>query len=137
MMSKQSRWWLFGALAVCLALPAWAAGKSAPRREHARIPVTVRVDFGPAAARKPALEQQLMVDEGSTPKDAVSLLVPIQSGEVCCDTREVLAIDGVRPDPSKNWWWNCRVNGSSKISAHRTVLNAGDTVEWFYHEVPQ
>ena len=128
--------WIF-VLAFLIGTPlVLAAGKKPPmQRAHTRIPVTVRVDFGPA--NKPTVEQQFDVDEGSTPKDAVSLLVPIQSGEVCCDTREVLAIDGVRPDPAKNWWWNCRLNGTSTVSAHKTQLKAGDTVEWFYHEVLQ
>ena len=124
-------------IAVCLLIgapSAWAAGKAAPRA-HERIPVTVRVDFGPA--NKPTLEQQVLVNQGSTPKDVLSLLVPIQSGEVCCDTREVLVVDGVRPDPSTNRWWTCRVNRSTTISPHQTELQAGDQVEWLYREVPQ
>ncbi|MBI4354686.1 MAG: hypothetical protein HY595_05550 [Candidatus Omnitrophica bacterium] len=100
-----------------------------------RIPVTVRVDFGPAG--KPLREERLEVDKGSTPKDVVSILFPIQSGDVCCNTREIASIDGVRPDPAKNRWWSCRLNGSTKIGPFRTVLKANDVVEWTYREGPQ
>jgi hypothetical protein len=99
-----------------------------------RLPVVVRVDFGPAG--KPSREERMLVDRGSTPKDAVSLLFPIQSGAVCCNTREVEAIDGVRPDPATNRWWTCRLNGSRKVSPFRTPLKSGDLVEWIYLEEP-
>lgn len=99
-----------------------------------RFPIVVRVDFGPA--EKSVREERLLVDRGSTPKDAVSLLFPIQSGDVCCNTREIAAIDGVRPDPARNHWWVCRLNGSRKVSPFRTPLKAGDLVEWIYLEEP-
>ena len=100
-----------------------------------RLPVTVRVDFGPAG--KPAREERLMVDTGSTAKDVASLIAPIQSGAICCNTRELAAIDGVWADPAKNRWWTCRVNGSGTLSPFRTELNAEDKVEWVYLEAPQ
>lgn len=105
-----------------------------PAPSSNRFEVMVRVDFGPAG--KPLREERLRLDRGSTPKDAVSLLFPIQSGEVCCNTREIAAIDGVRPDPARNHWWVCRLNGSRKVSPFRTPLKAGDLVEWIYLEEP-
>ncbi len=97
--------------------------------------MVIRVDFGPAGL--PAREERLLIDAGSTPKDAVSILFPIQSGATCCNTREVASINGVRPDPAKNRWWTCRLNGSRAVSPFRTELNAEDRVEWAYIEQPQ
>lgn len=108
---------------------------ASPPPKPDRIPVVVRVDFGPAG--KPLREERLLIDRGSTPKDAVSLLFPIQSGEVCCNTREIASIDGVRPDPAKNRWWTCRLNGGTRVSPFRTQLKAGNLVEWTYKETPQ
>lgn len=104
--------------------------------ERDRLPVTLRVDFGPAG--KPAYEEALRVDKGSTPKDVVSLAFPIQSGATCCDTREVAAIDGVRSEPAANRWWTCQINGSKHgVSPYRTKLRAGDRVEWIYVQESQ
>lgn len=97
-----------------------------------RFPVTVRVDFGPAG--KPAREERLMVDKGSTPKDVVSLLFPIQSGTTCCNTRELSTIDGVRSDPAMNLWWTCRLNGQSNFSPFLKEVEAEDRIEWIYVE---
>ncbi len=126
-------WCLVGGL---VAIGGMAAYQHNRRHDKPRrIPVVVRVDFGPAG--KPLREERLEVDKGSTPKDVVSILFPIQSGDVCCNTREIASIDGVRPDPAKNRWWNCRLNGSTKVGPFRTTLKANDRVEWIYREGPQ
>jgi hypothetical protein len=44
----------------------------------------------------------------------------------------LIAIDGVLIHPPENKWWVCRLNGSKKVSPHRTKLKAGDRVEWIY-----
>ncbi len=120
---------------VSLLMPiCWAAPES-KEAEPQRFPVVVRVDFG--AAGKPAREAQLFVDSGSTPKDVVSLLFPIESDAICCNTREVAAIDGIRADPEKNRWWTCRINGASNIGPFRTELKPQDWVEWIYREQQQ
>ena len=122
-------------LLVCLMTPiCWAASKSeeSPRE---RFPVVVHVDFG--LAGNAAREEHLLVDTGSTPKDVISLLFPIESGAICCNTREVATINGVRADPARNRWWTCRVNGSRSISPFRTELKSGDRVEWMYIERQQ
>ena len=125
----RSHWFLVGGmLAVLAAIPGYAEEPPPPTPK--RFPVVVRVDFGPAG--KPAREEQVLADEGSTAKDVVSLLLPIQSGAICCNTRELAAIDGVWADPAKNLWWTCRINGSTKIGPFRTELQAGDRVEWTY-----
>ena len=127
-----------GLLAValaCLCFSVAAAAGPPEDKEPERMPVTVRVDFG--TANRHGREERLIVDAGSTPKDAVSLLFPIQSGAICCNTRELAAIDGVWADPAKNRWWSCRVNGSGKLSPFRTELKSGDRVEWIYREQAQ
>jgi len=117
-------------IGVCLVLALYGgSGKE-------RVPVTLRVDFG--VAGRPAYEGELLVDRGSTPKDAVSMVFPIQSGSICCNTREISAIDGVRADPASNRWWTCRLNGARKrVSPFRTALRRGDVVAWIYVEQPQ
>lgn len=129
------RWVWFTLVVLCSGVAAGGCARSNQFTKHEKIPVTVRVDFGPA--NKPPKEAQLLVDLGSTPKDVVSILFPVQSGEVCCSTREIASIDGVRPDPARNWWWNCRLNGSTKVGPFRTALKPNDRVEWIYREQAQ
>lgn len=120
-------------LVCCVAAMLWAVpGYADPPVEKTpeRFPVVVKVDFG--SAEKPVREERVMVDEGSTAKDVVSLLFPIQSGATCCNTRELAAIDGIWADPAQNRWWTCRINGSTKIGPFRTELHSGDQVEWVY-----
>ncbi len=105
----------------------------------ASFPVTVSVDFGPAKEKtgQPVRTEKIYVERGTTPKEAVSQVFPILSGKSCCSFREVMAIDGVTIDPSKNRWWVCLLNGSRKISPHQKRLKAGDKVEWRYLEEAQ
>lgn len=110
-------------LAVAFALPAHA-------KPHKTIPVEVVVDFGPDG--KPAVRKQIEVSKGSTPKDAVSTILPILTGVTCCDTREIISIDGVAVNPAENQWWICQLNGSKKVSPQKTQLKAEDVVQWSY-----
>ena len=130
-----SRRWVCGWLLACPMAPiCWAASKPEESRQE-RFPIIVHVDFSPAG--NAAREEHLLVDTGSTLKDAVSLLYPIESGAICCSTREVAVINGVRADPARNRWWTCQVNGSRSISPFRTELKSGDRVEWAYIEEQQ
>ena len=95
-----------------------------------KFPVEIRVDFGPAG--KPALTRTLEVDRKTTPKEAVSLMLPVMSGKVCSSMHDLLEIDGVRPDAVENFWWILTVNGSRRVSPYRTHLKRGDLVEWRY-----
>lgn len=137
---RHRRGWLLVGAAIGLGMVAVGAGRSPAdtpdtAKPPERLPVMVRVDFGPAG--KPAREERLLVDKGSTPKDAVSLLFPIQSGATCCNTRELAAIDGVRSDPATNRWWTCRLNGQGNFSPFLKELAAEDRVEWTYVEQSQ
>ncbi len=100
------------------------------------IPVTVKVDFGPAA--KPAVEKQIMIEDKGTPKEATAAAFPVKEGATCCDPKEVSTIDGVAADPMKNLWWRLKINGTSKnASPHRSRLKANDVVEWIYFKEEQ
>ncbi len=95
------------------------------------FPIQMKVDFGPA--EKPSHEEKLFIEEGTTPKEAVSQVFPIRSGKSCCSFREVFEINGVAVDPLKKRWWICLVNGNKRdTSPHQTLLKAGDVVEWQY-----
>ncbi len=94
------------------------------------FPITLKVDFGTAG--RPAYEGTLNIEKGTTPKEAVSQVYPIQSGMVCCSLRDVLSIDGVRVDPAKGRWWICLLNGSKNVSPKKKKLKKGDIVEWKY-----
>ena len=95
-----------------------------------KFPVELRVDFGPAG--KHALTRTLEVDRKTTPKEVVSLVLPVMSGKVCSSIHDLLEIDGVRPDAAKNFWWILTVNGSRQVSPYRTHLKRGDLVAWRY-----
>lgn len=101
-------------------------------REPKLIPIHLKVDFGPSG--KPAHNQALFVEKGTTAKEAVSQVFPVLSGKACCSLRELIAIDGVKIDPAKNRWWICALNGSRKFSPSRKKLKRGDVVEWKYIE---
>lgn len=94
------------------------------------FPVEMSVDFGPAA--KTGFKETVYVEKGTTPKEAVSQVFPILSGKSCCSLREVIAIDGVKVEPSKGKWWICLVNGSKKISPQEKKLAPHDKLEWKY-----
>ena len=102
-----------------------SAGRSYLIKE--RIPVSVHVDFGPAG--KAPVDESVLVTLGSTPRDAVSVLMPVKSGMVCCDTREVAEIGGVLMDPIQGRWWVVSVNGQSNVSPYQTQLKRDDHVE--------
>lgn len=97
--------------------------------------IEVKVDFGPAG--KPVHSEKIYVEKGTTPKEAVLQVFPVQSGKTCCSFREIMEIGGVRADPAKNRWWTCTVNGSKKVSPQEKKLKAGDVVEWKYVEDAQ
>ncbi|OGW84958.1 MAG: hypothetical protein A3C35_05675 [Omnitrophica bacterium RIFCSPHIGHO2_02_FULL_46_11] len=117
-------------LAVFLAATLLPADAGAIARRHKTFPVYITIDFGPAG--KPLHQGMLFVEKGTTPKEAVSQVFPVLSGKTCCDSREVMAIDGVKVDPAKNMWWTCKVNDSKKVSPIKKKLKSGDRVEWKY-----
>lgn len=100
------------------------------------VPITVRIDFGPAA--KPSVAKEITIPEGITPKEALRKICPILEGSACCDPAEVKGIDGVTIDPMQNRWWRLKINGTAKkASPHKSHLKAGDVMEWVYFEDKQ
>ncbi len=100
-------------------------------RKPKEFTVEMKVDFGPAG--KPGFEdKEFLVENGTTPKEAVSQVFPVLSGRGCCSLREVIAIDGVQIDPLKNSWWVSELNGTRKFSPQKKKLQPGDRVEWKY-----
>ncbi|MBI4000079.1 MAG: hypothetical protein HY351_05630 [Candidatus Omnitrophica bacterium] len=94
------------------------------------FPIQMKVNFG--SADKPAYDETIYVEKGTTPKEAVSQVFPVLSGKSCCSLKEVSEIGGIRVDPSKNHWWICLVNGSKNVSPQKKRLKLGDVVEWKY-----
>lgn len=131
---KLSAFLFFLFLSTCI-LSGAKSDAYAMARKPKLFPVTVTVDFGPA--HKEGATQTFLVEDGTTPKEAVSQMFPILSGKTCCSPREIMAIDGVTVDPAKNFWWTCSLNGSKKVSPQKTKLKSGDKVEWKYIEEVQ
>lgn len=98
-------------------------------------PIYLEVDFGPA--ERPAFQDKIYIEKGTTPKEVVSQVFPVLTGKACCSFREILAIDGVKIDPARNRWWTCSVNGSKKVSPQKKKLREGDRVVWKYSEESQ
>lgn len=98
-----------------------------------QVPITVRIDFGPAG--KPTIDREIQIPERATPKQALKEIFPVTEGAACCDPAEVKGIDGVTVDPMANRWWRLKINGTTKnASPHKSRLKAGDRMEWEYFE---
>ena len=128
---------IFFVLIVVFLLPAFhenqalAMGRKPKEyRPFPTFPIELKVDFGPA--ERPLHAETLHVEKGTTPKEAVSQVFPIQSGKVCCSLRDVYSIDGVKVDPAKGRWWICLLNGSKNVAPSKKKLKRGDVVEWKY-----
>ena len=106
-----------------------ATGRPAP------FDVTMEVDFGPSG-RAP-IRRTVPVERGATPEAALAKVCSVETGAVCCDSRETAGIDGVLADPAANRWWTVSLNGSKKVSPFKTRLKAGDVVRWEYRQYDQ
>jgi len=100
------------------------------------VRVTTKIDFGPAG--RPSIEKEIVVPKGTTPKEALRKICPIEAGAACCHPAEVKGIDGVSINPMQNRWWRLKINGTSKnASPHKTRLKGGEIMEWVYFEDKQ
>lgn len=98
-----------------------------PRR--AGVAVVVEVDFGPAARTR--VSRQVQLPAGSTALDVTLMAVPTEQGIVCCDPKNVFAIDGVACEPSRKLWWVYDVNGQpGPKGAHLVPVAGGDVILW-------
>lgn len=71
---------------------------------------------------------------GTTAGGAAEAVYKVEHGLVCCDSRDIRGINGLKVDPRKDKWWIVKVNGNRQNSSARTILNDGDIVEWIYDE---
>jgi len=97
--------------------------------------VTLEVDFGPA--NRPAIHRFVQVERRATARTLTEKVCVVERGTVCCDSREIAAIDGVAADPAANRWWTVSINGSKKVSPFKTRLRPGDVVRWEYRQYEQ
>lgn len=135
---KRYLWIIGGAISLVVLVAFSSHFQSQGRRIYKPelFAVVLKVDFGPAGKR--AHEGTLEVEKGTTANEVVSRVFPVRSGVSCCSLRELIEIDGVAIDPSKNRWWTCSINSSKKgVTPHRAKLKAGDTVEWKFIEDSQ
>lgn len=77
---------------------------------------------------------ELKLDAGTTASGAAKAAYKVEQGLVCCDSRDVKAINGLAMDPYKEKWWTVRINGNMQNASPRTILKDGDKVEWRYEE---
>ncbi len=118
-------------LLLCIFLGGCATGRQAFQPFN----VILEVDFG--LAHKPALHQTVQVQPGATAGVLTAQVCSVEKGAVCCDSREIAAIDGVASDPAMNRWWTLSINGSKKVSPFKTRLKPGDLVRWEYRQYEQ
>lgn len=101
-----------------------------------QVPIEASIDFGPAG--KPAIQKEVIIREGMTPKQALKQFTQVTEGKTCCHAAEVKGINGVDVDPLANRWWRLKINGTSqKASPHKSHLKAHDRMEWVYFEDQQ
>ena len=111
-----------------------SSGQAAARHPKT-FPIHLSVDFGPV--EKQGFDDTLLIEKGTTPREAVAQVFPVLLGKACCSLREIIEIGGVGIDPMKNRWWTVAVNGSKKVSPQKKKLKRGDHLEWVYVEESQ
>ena len=77
---------------------------------------------------------QLDVPKGSTAGGILENAYPVKHALVCCDSRDVWAVNGIPCNPYQEKWWVVLVNGNKQNSSARLVLVDGDIVEWRFDE---
>ncbi len=94
----------------------------------------MELDYG--SQGKATLKKFLVLPSGSSVVDATRAVAKVQQGVVCCDPRDVEAIDRVKCDPANKTWWIYDLNGKKgQVSAFRCLLVEGDRVTWHYKKV--
>lgn len=72
--------------------------------------------------------------EGSTVSQALETVYTVKHGLVCCDSRDIFAINGLAVDPYQEKWWIIKVNGNAQNSSSTRKLTDHDVVELIYME---
>ena len=76
----------------------------------------------------------LSVPIGTTVSQALETAYTVKHGVVCCDSRDIWAINGLAVDPYKEKWWIIKVNGNTQNTSSTRKLVDGDIVELVYME---
>jgi hypothetical protein len=95
------------------------------------IQVQVEVNYG--SQDIPPVKKRVWLKPGSTVVDATRAAAKLKQGVVCCDPRDVEAINGVECDAKKKSWWIYDLNGKKgSTGAYNCRLQNGDRVTWNY-----
>ena|SRR3990167_5726092 len=76
----------------------------------------------------------LEIPINSTVSQAVEFVYPVKHGVVCCDSRDIRAINGLEIDPYQEKWWVIKINGNMQNSSSQSKLKDGDVAELVYLE---
>lgn len=76
----------------------------------------------------------MTVIAGATVSQALETAYDVKHGLVCCDSRDIWAINGLAVDPYQEKWWIIKVNGNTQNVSSTTKLRDGDVVELVYLE---
>ena len=95
--------------------------------------VSVRIVVEVPASRL-RFRHAIEIPLGSRAVDALRSVYNVEQGLVCCDARDVRAINGLAVDPHREKWWVLKVNGNTQNTSSQTVLGDGDLLEAVYLE---
>lgn len=85
-------------------------------------------------ASKLLFRHHLTVPAESTVSQALETVYEVRHGVVCCDSRDIFAVNGLAIDPYKEKWWIIKVNKNTQNSSSTRKLSDGDIVELVYME---
>jgi len=114
-----------------LSLASLAAACSGTRGYDPHVAVTVSVDFGPADHA--AHSGQILIEEGSSPIDALDEVIPMVRGFVTDTGNDVWSVDGVTTDREVGLYWIWKLDGRfASLAPDRYDLKNGDHITWVY-----
>lgn len=108
------------------------SGKARLTRAHARIGEVMLVVSIPSS--KLRFRHHIGIFDGATVSDALESTYDVKHGVVCCDSRDIWAVNGLASDPYKQKWWIIKINGNTQNVSSTAKLKNGDVVELEYKE---
>lgn len=85
-------------------------------------------------ASKLRFRHHIGIFQGATVSDALESTYDVKHGVVCCDSRDIWAINGLAVDPYRQKWWIIKINGNTQNASSTAKLKDGDVVELEYKE---
>lgn len=98
---------------------------------NAFVDVTLYVEI---PSQRYVFRHHVTAFHGSTVSQVLESAYVVKHGLVCCDSRDIWAINGLAVDPYQEKWWIIKVNGNSQNTSSQTKVYDGDTVELIYEE---